>query len=372
VVYRVQRSEQFPKISGSAGASLTGSPDGRGATLETESYSVGLGLSAFEIDLFGRLRSLSRAALEQYFASEYGSRATRVSLIAETASAWLTLAADQERLRIARATQAAAQESVTLNRQRLEGGISSQLEVSQAETILQQARADAAAYATLVEQDRNALQLLVGAPVAEDLTADRLDDAYVVAKVAPGLNSEVLLARPDVMQTESLLRSANANIGAARAAFFPRISLTATAGVASAALDNLFRSGSFAYTASPSAALPIFDGGANRANLAGSRAQRDAALAQYEQSIQVAFRDVADALARQGTMAEQLDAAQRLASSANSGAQVSMARYRSGADTYLSALDAQRTLYAAQQSLVSTQLTQATNRVTLYRVLAAE
>lgn len=368
-LYRVQRSARFPLVDLGGGASVARGPDGFGGSANTESYSVDVGVSAFELDLFGRVRSLSNAALQQYFGTEEGARAARIALIGETANAWLTLAADQELLALARQTQDIAAQSVELNRRRLQGGIANQLEVSQAETVLQQARADAAALVAQVAQDRNALELLAGAPVADAQLPTSLEAGYVLADLPAGVSSDVLLRRPDVLQAENQLRAANANIGAARAAFFPRISLTGALGFASGGLSELFTSDGFTASAGLSGTLPIFDAGANRANLAATEAQRDAAVAAYERAIQTAFREAADALARRGTIAEQLDANRDLAAAAATSEQVSQARFREGAENFLSVLEAQRTLYAARRSEVSAELILNSNVVTLYRVL---
>lgn len=368
-LYRGQRSAQFPYVDLGGSAGVNRGPGLNGDAVTTESYSVDVGATAFEIDLFGRLRSLTNAALLEYFASEEGARATRIALIGETANVWLTLAADRERLRIARATAQLAQQSVDLNRRRLEGGIASQLELSQAETILQQAHSDAAALTTQVAQDRNALELLVGAPVADAQLPASLEPGFVLAGLPGGIGSAVLLRRPDVLQAENRLRAANANIGAARAAFFPSLSLTGAAGLASTALSGLFDGGVFAASAGLGAGLPLFDAGRNRANLELSQAQRSAAVAQYERTVQVAFREVADALARQGTIDEQVTAARALVAAAQTSVEISEARYREGAGNFLAVLEAQRTLYGAQQSLTAIELARESSVVNLYRAL---
>mgnify|MGYP002652463494 CR=1 FL=1 len=234
---------------------------------------------------------------------------------------------------------------------------------------LQQARADAAALVTQVAQDRNALELLTGSPVGDVLLPERLERGYVLAELPGGVSSEVLLRRPDVLQAENQLRAANADIGAARAAFFPRLSLTTAAGFASAALSSLFTGDAFTASAGLAASLPIFDGGANRANLEATRAQRDAAVATYERTIQSAFREVADSLARRGTVEEQLAAAQGLVDAADTTVRISDARYREGAENFLSVLEAQRTLYSAQQGRLSVELVRETNTIDLYRSL---
>lgn len=371
--YRIQRADLFPRINGEVNATRSKSFNqftGAGGTLENEFYTANVGLSAFEIDLFGRVRSLSRAALETYLATEEAERATRISLIAETASAYLTLAADSSQHDLSRRTVESAQRSMEVTRKRLEAGVSSRLDVRQAETIYQQARADLASTTALMAQDRNALELLTGSSIPDELMPAELpDDHQWLADVPAGLSSSVLLSRPDVLQAEHQLKSANANIGAARAAFFPTLSLTASTGRASTELSDLFSGGASIWSVGPSLTLPIFNGGANVANLAYANAQRDLYVSQYELAIQTAFREVADALAVRGTIQDQLDAQRALVDAAADSYQLAEARYTKGVDTFLNALDAQRTLYNAEKSLVSARLTASDNVVTLYRVL---
>ncbi|MBL8267920.1 efflux transporter outer membrane subunit [Steroidobacter sp.] len=369
--YRIQRADLMPKINGDVSATRAKSFSSvSGTTSESEYYTASVGLSAFEIDLFGRVRSLSNAALESYFATSEAGRATRISLIAETASAYLTLAADNSQLELARRTVESAQRSMNVTRKRLEAGVSSRLDVRQAETIYQQARADLASTTALIAQDRNALELLTGSRVPDELLPKELpDDHHWLADVPAGLSSSVLLTRPDVLQAEHQLKSANANIGAARAAFFPTLSLTASTGLASTELSDLFNNGASVWSVGPSLTLPIFNGGANVANLSYAKAQRDLYVSQYELAIQTAFKEVADALAVRGTIQEQLDAQRALVEAAADSYQLAEARYSKGVDTFLNALDAQRTLYSAEKSLVSARLTASDNVVTLYRVL---
>lgn len=372
--YRLQRASVLPTIdataSGSKARVLT-STDGTTNTKAIEqSYSATVGLSSYEIDLFGRLRSLSDAAQQTYLASAATARATRISLIAETATAWLTLAADRNQLKIAQETAASAERSTRLTRRRLENGVASAVDVHEAETIYQQARADAASYATTIEQDRNALELLVGSPVADNLLPEELPDQDAwFADVPAGLSSQVLLQRPDVLAAEHQLRSANANIGAARAAFFPTVTLTGDGGLASASLNSLVSHGSSIWSVAPNISLPLFAGGANRANLNYAKSQKTYYIATYELAVQTAFKEVADALARRGTMAEQLAAEKALVDAASESYRLADARYSKGVDTYLNALDSQRTLYSAQSALVTDRLIDLSNRVTLYKVL---
>jgi multidrug efflux system outer membrane protein len=363
------RAQIWPNIGLSAGADLGTMRQGR----PLHDYSLLVGAEAFEIDVFGRLRSLSNRARELYFSSRAQVHAVRLALISETARAWLTLCASHSLLEIARQTQESASEFVRLTQSRFEGGIASELDVRQAETVLAQARSDVASYTTAVAQSENALRLLAGRDIdMGDVPADFAASEGWLALVPAGIDSRVLLTRPEVQAAEHALRSANGNIGAARAAYFPRISLTALGGFISDALSTLFSAGALGFRASPAARLPIFTAGANDAQLELAKAQRARYLADYEQAIQFAFRDAADALARRGTIEEQLDAQHALVAAAESGYQLADARYRAGAESYLPALDAQRTLYTARRALVLAQRTRAENLVALYRVLGRE
>ena len=367
----VQRSALFPAVTGTAGATYEQTPNTfvpGGGSLKLNLYSAAIGFSNWEIDLFGHTRSLTRAAYDQFLAEEDNRRAVQVSLIAQTASAWFTYASDKDLLAVARETLAAQQDSLDLTRARFNGGVASELDVHQAETGVESARSDVASFTTNLAQAKNALDLLVGAQVPEARLPKTLP-AGAVGEVQAGLSSDVLLKRPDVLQAEHQLLSANANIGAARAAFFPQISLTANAGQEAAGLDKLFASASRTWLFEPNLAVPIFEGGRNIANLKVAKAQRDAAVAQYEQAIQSAFRDVSDALARQGTIGEQLAAQQALVGAASRTLTLTNARYERGIDPYLNVLIAQRTLYTAQQTLIGVVLTRLTNSVSLYRAL---
>nr|WP_026325851.1 efflux transporter outer membrane subunit [Sphingomonas sp. Mn802worker] len=354
---------------GGGGAGIGGAGVGSSSS-NVEFYSVNAGFSAFELDLFGRVRNLSRAALEQYFASEEAQRSARISLIAEIATAWLTLASDQEQLQLSRRTLQTFGETLRLTQAQFRIGVASELEARQAETNYQSARNDIATLMTRVTQDQNALNLLVGTTVpSEQLPAGLGKTAYTRDALPGDVSSAVLLRRPDVLQAEHQLIAQNANIGAARAAFFPRISLTATIGTISTALSGLFGGGSFTYTGTPSVGLPLFDGGARKGSLDYARASQQVAVSTYERAIQSAFREVADALAQRGTIGEQVSAQSARANAAQVAARLSEARYRAGVDSFLVSLDAQRTAYAAQQQLVTTRLTSASNLVELYRSL---
>ena len=372
--YRIQRAELVPHITGDLSGTKSRSLNPLSTTTDspvtTESYTASGGLSAFEIDLFGKRRSLANAALESYLATEEAARATRISLIAETASAYLTFAADNSQLAIARRTLESAERSMELTRKRLASGVASRVDVRQAETVYQQARADVASLTTVIAQDRNALELLVGARVDDALLPAELPvENTWLAEVPAGVSSSVLLDRPDVVEAEHNLRAANANIGAARAAFFPSLSLTGSGGVASGELSSLFNGAANVWSVAPSLTVPIFSGGANRANLAYTKAQRDLFVSEYELTIQTAFKEVADALAIRGTVQEQLDARAALVEAAEESYRLADARYSRGVDTFLNALDSQRTLYSAEQALVTTRLTALDNQVRLYRVL---
>jgi multidrug efflux system outer membrane protein len=367
--YHIQRANQLPQLDANAGVTLTGDRD---KTVSAD-YQAGLSVPSFELDLFGRLRSLSHVQLERYFATAAGTRATRLTLVAEIADGWLAYAADASLLLIARETAASAEKSVTLTRLRLQGGIAPRTDLRQAEQILTSAQADLAQQRTLVAQDINALQLLVGTPIDPKLLPASIDEAApTIGELPAGLDSYVLLRRPDVVEAEYQLRAANAQIGAARAALFPKISLTGLLGFASSALTSLFTGGAFGWQASADAAYTIFNAGAGRANVRLSEAQRTAALGTYQKAIQTAFREVADALARQGTMADQLAARQKQQSAAADYYLLAEARYKAGVDNFLSTLDAQRSYYSAQQLLVQTKLTAARNRVDLYQSLGGD
>jgi len=378
--YVVQRGELFPHVDASGafsenqtrlGSSVAGVPAGQREI--NRSYAATVGFSAFELDLFGRLRSLSHAAQDRYFASEAGARAARLTLVGEVASAYLTLAADRSLLAIAGETVVSAQRTVDLTRAKLTGGISPRTDLTQAETLLDQARSDIAQLTTQVAQDRNALELLVGAPVPDAELPGSIEAVDGLLGEAPaGLDSRILLRRPDVVEAEYGLKATNAQIGAARANFFPTISLTALAGAASPALHALFAGRNQTWQFGGSAALPLFAGGQNVGNLALARGERDLAVAQYQQAIQRAFREVADALARRGTITEQMSAQTDLETAAAENYRLSEARYREGIDPYLITLDAQRTLYSARRTLASTRLVRAANLVALYQALGGD
>jgi multidrug efflux system outer membrane protein len=371
-LYRIRQADLLPSVEATGGGSAARVPEtlsGAGKAITTHRYDVGIGVSGYELDLFGRVGSLKERALEEYLATEQARRSVQISLVSEVAGQWLALAADRERLRLAGETLAGQEKSYELTRRRFEGGVSSELDLRQAQTSVDSARIDIARFTSLVAQDRNALELLAGGPVPEALLPAQLDIATAMQDLAPGIPSEVLQRRPDILEAEGRLKGANANIGAARAAFFPRITLTTSIGLGSEQLGDLFKGGAGMWSFAPRITLPIFEGGANMANLKVAETDRDILVAQYEKAIQGAFREVSDALAQRGTLGDQLAATQSLVDAASATRRLSDARYEKGVDSYLSVLDAQRTLYAAQQNLIAVRLARLANRVTLYKSL---
>ncbi len=371
--YQIQRSDLFPKVDATAGGNFQRVPadlSGSGHATTNHQYSIGLGVSSYELDLFGRVRSLKDQALEQFLATEQARRSVQISLVSDVAASYLTLAADRERLKLAKETLASQQSSFQLTRSRFEAGVASALDLHQAQTSVDTARFDIARFTSLVAQDENALTLVVGSPVPASLLPQALSESLTALKdIAPGLPSEVLLRRPDILQAEGLLKGANANIGAARAAFFPRITLVSSLGFGSDELAGLFKGDAFAWSFAPRISLPIFDGGSNRANLTVAEVDRDIALTQYEKAIQTAFREVADALAQRGTIDEQVAAQQSLTDATAESYRLSQARYEKGVASYLNVLDSQRSLYGAQQNLITARLSRLANLATLYKVL---
>lgn len=372
--YRIQRSELLPTIA--VGAEGTAQRLPSDLFYNRRSYQVGATASAWELDLWGRVRSLSDQALESYLALDATRQASQMSLVAEVANAYLTLRADQELLRLANETFAAQERSYALTRQLAEVGNLAQLDLERAEVALRTSEADRATYTRLAAQDRNALVLLLGAPLSAELAArldaaDTLPNGIMSADLPAGLPSDLLTRRPDIRAAEHTLRAANANIGAARAAFFPTISLTGSAGTASASLDDLFSSGSGAWNFMPRITLPIpiFGGSALRANLDRAEVQKRIEIASYERAIQSAFREVADGLAGKGALDAQIRSeTQRVDASRNAYA-LAEQRFKAGEDDNLALLDAQRTLYGSQQALVRSKLVQLSNLINLYKAL---
>ncbi len=393
-LYRVERAAFFPRVNGSfsyqrlqfgdqgfapgfggpgggpgggGGGGFGGGDQGDGPI---EFYNASVGLSGYEVDLFGRVKSLNNAALATYFSSDETRRAATVSLIAEVANAYLLLTADRALLTIAEETVTNQEDALALTTRRFEGGVGNRVAVEQVRTAIERARADMATLEAQVRRDENGLRLLLGVAQLPAIEAPNApQDVTLADELPPAVSSTVLLQRPDVRAAEYSLAAANANIGAARAAFFPRLSLTANDGVGSQDLDNLFGEGAETWTFSPSVSVPLFTAGALRGQLAASKLERDAALANYERAIQVAFRDVADALAIRATIDRRLSATQRLLEATDAVYTLRQDQYESGVTDFLAVLDAQRENYNAERELVSVQLARAANVVTVYRSL---
>jgi outer membrane protein, multidrug efflux system len=372
--YRIQRADLVPAIDAQGTASNQRTPASLSATGESEltrSYSAGLAVPAFELDLFGRVRSLRRAALEDFFALEENRTAAQLLLVSEVANAWLTLIADRELLTLAEGTRDSQRKSFDLTKLRFDSGVSSEIDLHRSEITWRQAEVDIAAQTRRVAQDRNALALLVGEPLsAETGGGAHSIDAQAFGKALPaGLPAELLVRRPDVRAAEHALKAANADIGAARAAFFPSIELTGFYGNASDDLSALFQAGHTSWSFVPQVRLPIFSGGANLAALSLANVRKRIEIARYEQSIQVAFREVADALIARSTLDDQVRAQEALTRATENSYRLADVRYRGGVDSYLGALIAQRDLYSAQRALIETRLAEASNRVQLYQAL---
>jgi multidrug efflux system outer membrane protein len=395
--YRVQRADIFPTISLTAAPEYEGLPNSTNipsptstttptagtATGTTQSitqtgssggtyryYSANLGFTSFELDVFGRLRSLTRQAFESYLSQIEQRRSTQISLVAEVASDYLTYLADQDLLRLTQETLASEADSVRLTKLMLAAGTTTLLSVRQAEQLLATASANLAQYTRQVAQDENALTLLLGEPLPADLPQGQsMADQGLIADLPAGLPSDLLARRPDIAAAEHTLLGANANIGAARAAFFPSITLTASDGVASNQFNHLFTGAATTWLFSPQINLPIFTWGKNEGNLDAAKVQKDIYVADYEKAIQTAFREVADALAARGTYGGQLASEQALVDAASDSYRLAQMRFRSGVDSFLTTLDSQRTLYSAQQTLVTIRQAQQTSLVTLYKVL---
>lgn len=371
-LYGVRRSELFPTVDASASAGrqrLAADFSGDGVPRTFSRYDVNLGVAAWEIDFFGRIRSLKDRALQEYLATDQARRAAQVLLVSSVAQAYLALAADRESLQLTETSLKTRQDSYALIKKRFDLGLIPEIDLARAQTLVDAARGDVAQFNRLVAQDQNALDLLLGTPMPPRLAPPALGAIHPPEELAfPGLPSEVLLNRPDVLQSEHLLKAAQADIGAARAAFFPRISLTAAIGTASSELSGLFESAAGTWSYAPQIVMPIFDARTWSAHRA-AKVQREMAVAEYERSIQNAFREVSDSLAVRGTIDEQLRAQESLLNAVAQTYRLSNARYERGIDDYLPVLDAQRSLYAAEQALVSTRLAKLSNQVRLYQVL---
>lgn len=369
--YGIRRAELLPTVNATGDGSKQRVPadlstTGRRQTVEQ--YSANLGVFSWEPDFFGRIRSLKDRALKEYLATEQARRSAQILLVSSVAEAYLALAADRESLRLAETTLKAQQDAYALIKRRYDIGIVTELDLYQAQTQVDAARGDVAAFSKQVAQDENALNLLAGSPVPDGLLPELLGEVTPPQDIRAGVSSEALLRRPDVVQSEDMLKAAHANIGAARAAFFPRISLTAALGTASSDLSDLFKGGQGTWSYAPQIVVPVFDARTWSAFKA-AKVQREMAVAQYQRAIQSAFRDVADALAVRGTVDQQVSAQESLVHAVAETYRLSSSRYDKGIDSYLSVLDAQRSLYGAQQGLVSLHLAKLANQVQLYAVL---
>ena len=381
-LYRIQRSSLFPSISVFGKQQVEKTPRGviassagtaggaSSAAVISRYYNVGVGFTAYELDVFGKVRSLDRQALEQYLGYAETQRSTQISLVAQVASAYLAIAADLAIIHLTRDTLNAQVESYDLIRRSMDAGTTTAVALRQAEITVDTARANLSSYDRQLAQDRNTLVQLIGLPLPGDVQfADELESAPEPIDLAAGLPSDVLANRPDVLAAEHQLIAANANIGAARAAFFPSVSLTTNYGTASAQLSGLFKNGSSAWTFAPEISLPIFTGGSNAAGLDLAKIQKNSHIAQYEKTIQAAFREVDDAYAARATIDEQLASQRALVVASRDAYQLTGMRFRSGVDSFLPVLDAQRTLYSAQLGLVNLELLRLQNTATLYKAL---
>jgi len=366
--YRIQRSNLFPTLNAVAASTVSGSR-APGHNVTTHLYSTDIG-TAWTLDFFGRLQSLKDQALQQYFATAQAGKATQILLVAQVADQYLTMLAADELLAVTRRTLEAARQSYDLARLQFDAGTGTELSMRQAETVVEQAKASYAAQLRSRAQAENALVVLIGEALPGNLPPGQPFNAQrLLADIPAGLPSELMERRPDIIEAEANLRAQYANIGAARAAFFPEISLTAAFGVQSAALDKLFNSRSRVWSFEPSITQPIFEGGALKASLDAAKIQKETAVAQYEKAIQTAFREVSDGLAARGTYDEQITALEREVGAQQASLEIAELRFRSGVDSYLNVLTAQTNLYTAQQTLVSARLARLTNLVDLYRAL---
>ena len=369
--YQIADAARYPAL----GATATDTTTSAGGAI-TRKYSVGLGITSYEVDFFGRLTNLKDAALQDFLATEATQRSVRTSLVAEVTNAWLTLAANQELLKLAQETAESRSKTQDLTQRLLALGGTSRLSVVQAQASTEAARGDVAKYVSQVQQSRNALNLLAGTTVPDEAlpapTGMSGDSVLTLIDVPAGLSSDVLLHRPDIFSAEHALIGSYANIGAARAAFFPSISLTASGGTASSALSDLFGAGTRVWSFIPVLNLPIFNAGKLNASLSVTETSRDIQVATYEKAVQTAFREVTDALAERTTMSERMAAQQAQVDAYSTSLRLSTERYRSGAESYLTVLDSQRSLYSAQKDLISLQLSEQSNRMTLFKVLGGE
>jgi multidrug efflux system outer membrane protein len=372
-LYQIQRSDSFPEITADAAQTVKRIPadlSGTGAANISRQVGASVGFTSYELDFFGRVSSLKEQALQTYLQTEDAQKSVQISLIAEVAKAWISLAANQERLTVTEQTMLSRQQSYDLTKKIFEAGQIAQTDLRQAQILLASSKSELARLRSVVTQNKNLLISLVGTSLGESLfPTEMVSKVQGIDELKADVPSEILLGRPDVVQAERALLAANANIGAARAAFFPSISLTTSIGTASTSLDGLFKSGSQTWSFIPQISIPIFNASHLSSQLAVSETQRDIQVATYEKTLQVAFREVADALAEKASIANQLEARSQLFQAAQSTFKLAQARYQTGIDAYLNVQQAQRDLYTAQLDLIGIRQTGLNNRVTLYRVL---
>lgn len=369
--YGISRAELLPSINAVGSMykeRMPGDLSSTGSAMTTEKYSVNMGISSWEIDFFGRIRSLKDKALEQYLATQEAHRGAQISLISVVAQAYLTMAADKENLKMVISTLQTQEASYKLIRKRCDAGIASEIDLKRAQSQVDTARGDVALYKQLTVQDENFLNLLTGSTVPQEFLPQDLISVGIPKDISPGLSSELLLRRPDILAAEHQLKAANANIGAARAAFFPRIALTTTIGTASTELSGLFKAGQGTWTFAPQIVMPIFDARTWSAYDV-TKVEKEISVAQYEKAIQTAFREVADALAEKSVVDQRLSAQQSLVDAVAETHRLANSRYTKGIDSYLSVLDAQRSLYGAKQVLTMLRLTKINNQIILYKTL---
>ena len=365
--YRVTKADSFPSVNANGDVSHARAINSSNGTTTSHNYSANISAS-YEIDLFGKIQSLNESALQSYLSTQFAANTIKVSLIAETINAWLTLATHNEQLKLSTQTVENLQKAYELTQKKFAAGVISQADVLDASASLKEAQINVILYNTMIKQDKNALELLIAQPLNDELLPKEYENCLMIVKA--GISSKVLLTRPDIMEAEHNLKAKNANIGAARAAFFPSISLTANTGIASKSLSSLFDGGAQnVWSFSPNITLPIFNGGQNSANLDYTYAQRDIALNQYEKTIQTAFKEVNDALATRATINEQINKQKELVDAVSKSYDLSLGAYKVGTGSYLNVLISQRTLYSAQQNLINKYQEDLTNRVSLYKTL---
>ena len=365
--YRVTKADSFPSVNANGDVSHARAINSSNGTTTSHNYSANISAS-YEIDLFGKIQSLNESALQSYLSTQFAANTVKVSLIAETINAWLTLATHNEQLKLSTQTVENLQKAYELTQKKFAAGVISQADVLDASASLKEAQINVILYNTMIKQDKNALELLIAQPLNDELLPKEYENCLMIVKA--GISSKVLLTRPDIMEAEHNLKAKNANIGAARAAFFPSISLTANTGIASKSLSSLFDGGAQSvWSFSPNITLPIFNGGQNSANLDYTYAQRDIALNQYEKTIQTAFKEVNDSLATRATINEQINKQRELVDAVSKSYDLSLGAYKVGTGSYLNVLISQRTLYSAKQNLINKYQEDLTNRVSLYKTL---